>query len=198
VGDTNLIAHYLASGTNVNDLILCYPFGGNQCAPLLDIALQNGRVNAIDFLLKKGANPNQRDAQGETPLLFMIGSFRDDVTIETRKRLLGILLENGADPNLRSSSGFWTPLIEASDFGQVETVNILLASGADASETNKDGSTALHFAKNAEITKLLIAAGADPNARTAGAAGETPIESANRLGHFQALEVLTNLPVSAK
>ena len=197
-GDTNLIAHYLASGTNVNDLIMCYRFGPMELAPMLDIAAQNGQVDTVEFLLKKGANPNEADSWDYTPLLWVLGQNRNDVNAETRVRLLKILLENGADPNLRSSSGFWTPLIQAADLGEVEFAKILLAAGADVTETNKEGSTPLHFASNAEIVKLLIAAGANPNARTkpstGGETGETPADSALRFGHFDALKVLTNLP----
>jgi ankyrin repeat protein len=194
-GDTNLIAHYIASGTNVNDLILCYPFGGNRdLAPMLDIALQNGQVKTVEFLLKNGANPNQPDSNGETPLMCVIGQARNEVTVETKAQLLRILLEAGADPNLRSSNGFWTPLIQAVDFGQIDAAKILLSRGASVSETNSEGSTPLHFAENAEVVKLLISAGADPNARTSPAPeGETPGDSALRFGHLSALKLLTNL-----
>src|SRR5205823_10335493 len=69
-GDTNFISQYLSSGSNVDALILIYRYGGHRCAPLLDVAIANARIEAVDFLLKKGANPNQRDAQGKTPLMW--------------------------------------------------------------------------------------------------------------------------------
>jgi ankyrin repeat protein len=105
------------------------------------------------------------------------------------------LLKAGADPNLKSSSGFWTPLIYAADLGQSETVRALLAAGADIQATNRVGLTAIHYAGNAEIATLLITAGADPAARLGG---ETPAESATRLGHFSALAVITNAPAQTK
>jgi len=70
-------------------------------------------------------------------------------------------------------------------------VSILLAHGASVNATNHEGLTALNFAANAEVARLLLAAGAD---RTAHAGGETPAESAIRFGHVSALTVLTNTP----
>jgi ankyrin repeat protein len=50
-----------------------------------------------------------------------------------------------------------------------EIVRVLLDHGADASATQGGGATALHtaaFTRNAELAHLLVAAGADPDART--------------------------------
>ena len=57
-GDTNYIGQYLALGSNVNAGVLAYPFGGNRYKPLLHIAAYNRQLNTVDYLLKKGANPN--------------------------------------------------------------------------------------------------------------------------------------------
>lgn len=181
-GDTNSLARYLQAGSNVNDAVVCYRYG-HRTAHLLQIASASGQVGAVDFLLKHGANPNLEDFNGSTPLL---SALRDD---ETHLGVLRILLRAGADPNLRSSSGFWTPLISAADFGQTESIKCLLSAGADVRATNSQGLTALHFAETAEAARLLIAAGAD---RTSRAGSETPAEAALRLGHFDALSVLTN------
>jgi ankyrin repeat protein len=193
-GDTNLIAHYLALGTNVNTPVFCSsPTEKHESAPIVEIAAVNGRLNTIKFLLANGANPNQLDSDGNTPLLCALGSTRNDVAPETRAQILKMLLDNGADPNLASSNGFNTPLIEASLLGQTDAAKILLANGARVGQANNEGSTPLHFAGNAEIARLLISAGADAHTRTAGQEGETPVESARRLGHIGTLEVLTNL-----
>ena len=65
------------------------------------------------------------------------------------------------------------------------------AACASIRATNSQGLTALHYANNAEIARLLIAAGAD---RTNPTGGETPAETAIRLYHFGALTVITNAP----
>src|SRR5262245_47993809 len=68
-GDTNAIARYLAKGSNVNATLNCYPFSEHfMHAPLLDAALENGQIETVGFLLKKGADPNLPDSRGNTPL----------------------------------------------------------------------------------------------------------------------------------
>ena len=49
-----------------------------------------------------------------------------------------ILLEAGANPNVRQSAG-WTPLHAAAMNGDLTSVELLLASGADATATNEEG-----------------------------------------------------------
>src|SRR5687767_6085106 len=63
IGDTNRIEFYLSSGGDVNHAIGYRRFG-HWSAPLLDIAIENGHVDVVDFLLKKSANPNQPDSDG--------------------------------------------------------------------------------------------------------------------------------------
>jgi ankyrin repeat protein len=187
-GDTNALAQYLARGSNVNDAVICYVYGV-RTAPLLHIAASSGQSNAVRLLLKKEANPNLQDFSGDTALLAVIGRGENEAAVQ----VLRMLLKAGADPNLKSSSRFWTPLILSSDLGEAQIVRALLAGGADVHATNRQGSTPLHFAGNAEVARLLIAAGADRAARAGGADGETPADSAVRLGHFDALTVITNV-----
>ncbi len=68
-------------------------------------------------------------------------------------------------------------------------VSALLAAGAEVNATNNEGLTAIHFAATSEIAQLLLSAGATSAARTSH---ESPVETATRLGHFDALKVLTN------
>jgi len=189
-GDTNAIAQYLRLGSNVNSPILSYPYGGNRDAPLLDIAVANGQLETIVFRLKSGANPNQPDYSGEAPSQWALGRLENDVPVEKRAKILKTLIDSGADPNQKDANYYgYTPLIRAAEFGEGETVTILLAAGARVDATNNESGTALHFARNAEIARLLIAAGADRNAQASGA---TPAQTAVRFGHLSALTVLTN------
>jgi len=187
-GDTNSLGHYLALGSNVNNPVVCYIYG-HRTAPLLHIAASSGQPSAVDFLLKRGADPDLHAYSGDTALLSVIGRGESEPAIQ----VLRALLKGGANPNLQSSSGFWTPLILAADLGETQMVSVLLQAGATVHATNKDGSTPLHFAGNADVARLLIAAGADRAARTEPVAGETPADSALRLRHFSALEVITNV-----
>jgi len=196
-GDTNAIARYLGLGSNVNTPVLSYPFGGNRDVPLLDIAVENGQLKMVEFLLKNKANPNQSDYSGKTPLQWAVGRIKNDVPVEQRLKILKALIDSGADLNRKDSDHYgYTPLINAAEFGELEMVKALLAAGADVHTTNNEGITALHFADNAEIARFLIDAGADRNAHAAG--GETPAATAVRRGKLSVLTGLTNDPVSKR
>jgi ankyrin repeat protein len=188
-GNTNYLQKYLNFGGNVNRPVHFNRFDPGT-GPLLDMAIFNGQLGTIDFLLKNGANPNQQDSTGRTPLGWAIGSSRTQVSQDTRQQILKRLLQSGADLSLKiSSQEGYTPLDEASFLGEDGMVKVLITAGANVNLTNDNGLTALNFAANAEVARLLIAAGAD---RTAHVGGETPAESAIRFGHLSALAVLTN------
>jgi ankyrin repeat protein len=190
-GDTNAIALYLASGSNVNAHVNCYPLAENyRLAPLLDIALEHGQVNTVAFLLKRGADPNRPDSHGKTPLAWVIGySEADDAT---RIRMLKLLLDSGADPKAIQPDEYrFTPLHEAALLGKTEMAEILLKRGADVRATDKEGNTPLHWAgRHVDTAKFLLDAGADPQARSKE--GSTPIDWARANGNTSTLKILTN------
>jgi ankyrin repeat protein len=168
------------------------PFG-KISAPLLDIAIQHGQVDTVHFLLKKGADPNQPDWEGNTPLMWTIG--QSSASRATKVEILKVLLQAKADPNKPSLGYRYTPLLHAARYGESEIVAVLLTAGADVKATNSLGLSALHLAQNAEIARTLIAAGADGTVRTTE--GEAPADTAARLGHFDVLPLLTNAPASS-
>jgi ankyrin repeat protein len=192
-GDTNAIAQYLALGSNVDANINCYPFSERvQRAPLLDVALQNGQIETINLLLSKGANPNQADFRGDTPLMWAIGRVSNRVPPEKHLQVFKILLAAGAAPDAPAASEYrYTPLIEAASVEQTEMVRELLARGANVNGTNKIGQTALHLSgRNTEVTRLLLLAGANPKAKDVY--GTTPVDYVIRDGYTNALSILTN------
>ena len=70
--------------------------------------------------------------------------------------------------------------------GQVETVRRLLAMGASPSAADRDGTTPLYAAAlrpNPTLVRLLLAAGADPNAESSGESEGTPLCAAACWGH---------------
>ena len=99
------------------------------------------------------------------------------------------------DPELLdaiSGDGF-TPLHLAAFFGQEDAVRLLLARGAasDVSGTGWMQGTALHSAASAShatIVRLLLDAGADPNARQRH--GYTPLHAAAANGDLESVEAL--------
>jgi len=88
------------------------------------------------------------------------------------------------------------------DKDRVETVRVLLAARAKANtETGFNGSTPLHDAVAnvwpAEIIKLLLAAGADPNARNRNS--ETPLSIATAMNETEIVALLRSAtPISRK
>jgi len=202
-GDTNSIAQYLALGSNVNDAVVCYVYG-HRFAPLLGIAARSGQPNAVDFLLRNGANPNLPDSSGDAPLICAIRRGQNEVDLRTMQ----LLLRAGANPDVRSSSRYgWTPLIHAAVLRCTDMIRILVAAGADVNATDADGATPLHYADNAEVAQCLIAAGANRNASFTYVTPAdqdhpfpvtntvTPADSAVRDKRFDVLAVLTNAQV---
>ncbi|MGD9008489.1 MAG: ankyrin repeat domain-containing protein, partial [Desulfobacteraceae bacterium] len=49
----------------------------------------------------------------------------------------------------------WTPLMRAAKGGHQETLRILLQNGADVHLRNKEGKTALDYAKDGDIRRML-------------------------------------------
>ena len=88
---------------------------------------------------------------------------RDD--LPEMERLIG----SGADINYSGESG-WTPLTKAAAWGRAKAVKLLLDHKANPNSVKSPGwnYSALCLAKTPEIADLLLAAGADVNARLYG------------------------------
>src|SRR5262245_60476087 len=71
----------------------------------------------VEMLLKKGLDPNCRDARGRTPLHYVAGSFGN-------VQVLRVLLKHGADPKARDDQG-QTPLDLAKEKNLKEAVELL-------------------------------------------------------------------------
>jgi ankyrin repeat protein len=188
IGDTNYLHRNLVASNAVNQTLQYGP-SDKFYAPLINIAIEHGQVETVKYLLRCGANPNQCDSLGKTPLAWACGRVRSEVRDEAVLQMVLALLSAGADPNLKDATGY-TPLIWASSFGQKQIVDSLLKAGARVVETNNVGHTALHLAKDAEIARLLLAAGARLDIRTKY--GDTPLDSAVEGKRFDVLAVLTN------
>ncbi len=78
---------------------------------------------------------------------------------------LGYLLGKGANPNLADKKGV-TPLMLATQLGWMDGADLLIKLKAQVDATNRSGETALIRAvqlRNAEMVKLLLKAGANPD-----------------------------------
>ena len=67
------------------------------------------------------------------------------------------MIKNGATIHLASVNG-WSPLLVATQYGNVELLKLLISNGASTSQTNKASDTPLSLAQKYnydEIIKLL-------------------------------------------
>ena len=173
--------------TNRADIDLPDPDG---VSPLL-VAIMNANWDLAGQLIRAGADVNQWDIYGESPLF---------TAIDLRNRIDGgrasidppnttnglatvkVLLERGANPNMQlffkpanargaTNTRGSTPLIRAANNGDLEVVTLLLEHGADATLSMADRQTPIHAVlagrsseqQALELIRILHKAGADVN-----------------------------------
>ncbi|GAB9462774.1 Ankyrin repeat-containing protein [Globisporangium polare] len=84
-------------------------------------------------------------------------------------------LAEGGDVNAKDENGY-TPLQAAVSYSHAELVVFLLQNGATVMLGDNENDTALHVCEKVEIAKILLAHGAELNARNAE--GRTPYDAA--------------------
>jgi ankyrin repeat protein/energy-coupling factor transporter ATP-binding protein EcfA2 len=115
----------------------------------------NGHKNPVESLLKKGANVNDKNNEGNTPLMLAAANGHKD-SVE-------FLLKNGANVNDKNNEGN-TPLILAAANGHKDSVEFLLKNGANVNDKNNEGNTPLMLAatnKDKDIVLYLLKQGAE-------------------------------------
>ena len=119
----------------------------------LHIAVERGYGDIAMFLVENGAEVNITDANGNTPLIFIIHKTGD---LQITRRLL----EKGAVVNAQNRTGE-TALMYAAWRGHSDIVQLLLENHADAALKNRQGDTALTLAESKqhlEIVQMLRSA----------------------------------------
>jgi ankyrin repeat protein len=137
-GDLQTAKALAEAGARMNDPMKV--LGVFYTKPLV-YAVFVGDAAMVDYLIGKGASPNEEDVDGVTALEWAaIGNHADVVQV---------LLAWGAQVNHVDKFGM-TPLLYAAsvDFGDTAVIEKLIAAGADLKAKNKQGQTALDLANN--------------------------------------------------
>ena len=133
----------------------------------LHIACYNDNLEMIKILLEGGANINEVDNKGNTPLSFLVKYGKD--------KLIKFLKENGADINKKNNSK--NTAIEISiQYGNLECIKVFLELGYEINKVIQGEMSLLGIAtinNKKDIIKYLIEKGADINLRDG--LGFTPI-----------------------
>jgi ankyrin repeat protein len=181
-GNAGIVASLLKAGADPN----ARSFSG--VSPLM-AAARTGRVDAVKVLLARGVDVNAKEqSRGQTALMWAVAQRHPDVA--------RALIENGADIRLRTrvstavvnrggpngtiadapfvgdvQRGGSTALLFAARQGDLESVKLLLAAGADVNEKAPDGYSVMLLASHSghgAVAAFLLENGADPNAADAG------------------------------
>ncbi|RUS71947.1 hypothetical protein EGW08_020290 [Elysia chlorotica] len=152
---------------------------------LLHMATIHADKEMLEYLISKGADVNQMDQNGFTPVSVAAAIHRPDI--------VDCLIQAGADLNAQSISGR-TPLIQAITTQDAPIVTMLLAAGADPNLEDMKGTTPLNTAmmivetKNVDILQALLDGGCDIEKENK--MGATALMTAVGLGKHEAARVL--------
>jgi ankyrin repeat protein len=174
-----MVERLLKAGANPN--------AGRQ-SPVLSAA-RSGNVEVMTLLLAHGGDANAKETgRGQTALMWAAAEKHADVA--------RVLIEHGADVKAKTvpvrtagpgrgtfgglgggmggasngANGF-TPLLFAARAGDLASIRLLAAAGADVNDTTADGLSALVLATvraQADVAMFLLEKGADANAAGAG------------------------------
>jgi ankyrin repeat protein len=185
-------------------------------------AVRNGDYRAVKLFLLSGMDPNIKDDNDMTPLMYAAqngdrliaetllqggadvdvvqdGPFGKNALVYAaeyqKPEMVKFLLNYGAYPDVQDKHGM-TPLMYAARKGNPQIVKYLILSGSDVNIQAEDGRTALIFAAqegNSDIVRALLAAGAD---RNLVAENGTARDYAQRARYFEVIHILDKASVN--
>ena len=142
-------------------------------------AASHGDVSRVHQLLERGISANARDSEDPETPLYAAAEGGSAACVEALLKAGALVNEevwwDGGDPITCA-----TALTVAAEEGHADCVRALIAGGADVNFLCLDdelGGSALHLAANAEVLRLLLAAGGNP--RLVNQFGDTPLHLAH-------------------
>ncbi|XP_064826747.1 inversin-A-like [Oncorhynchus masou masou] len=123
-------------------------------SPLIGAA-RLGKLRLVRLLLEGGAQVNERNPGGETPLLAACKVLRGEPTGPGTLKLLRYLLDNQADPNAQDRSGRTALMYSCMERAGAQLASTLLSAGADPSMEDYSGASAMVYAINAQHQPTL-------------------------------------------
>ena len=129
----------------------------------------NGRSSILN-------NENEK----ECPESLIVLRYQDieNAVMEGDLEVVQLWINNSVDVNVRNDEGK-TLLHKAVIFNQTEIARALLDAGADMYAEDKDGKAPFFLITKAEILRLFISKGADPNVQRRSGGGETLLHFGN-------------------
>ena len=195
--------------------------GGGHTPLTLAVDQDTCDVHTIELLVGVGADVNQKDGAGFTPLAR--AAALNNVTLITTLARLGAqhihtgeipifspaylaakgghvesvraLVELGTDVISHNNEFFTSPLLIATAEGHVDMIKALITLGADINKSNDKGWTPIHIAADkgyTEAVRALVALGADVE-RGDNKKGFTPLGLATTEGHIDTVNALIAL-----
>ncbi|XP_023653757.1 ankyrin repeat domain-containing protein 34B [Paramormyrops kingsleyae] len=124
-------------------------------SPLITAAYL-GKLRLVRMLVDGGAQVNERNQRGETPLLAACkAKLRGEQTSSPSLRLLQYLLDNRADPNSQDKAGRTALMYACMGRAGPEVATVLVQAGADPSMEDYTGASSLVYAINARDQATL-------------------------------------------
>lgn len=178
---TSTVRRLLAAGVAAALAFGAVGAGASEAAVVA--AARDGDLGRVRELIGAGADVNQPEPDGSTPLLW--AAYHSDV------EMVKALLAAGADPDAANRFGM-TPLMQASRYGDAEVIRALLDGGASLDVEHPEGVTPLMMAARSgsvPAVTLLLERGSDPNA-VESQWNQTALMWAAAEGHLDVVDVL--------
>lgn len=147
-----------------------------QATPLMAAAIV-GDIPAMKVLIDSGANVNEANIYGNTPLHYALRRTSMERR-QGRAAVVAFLVKHGANINSRTQNGI-TPLMDASNIGDTDALKYLVEHGAQIDLADKDGRAALALAASRLYDDIVIYLVAhDANIDSHDGEGRTPLMQA--------------------